>query len=224
MKFQTDYLFRALWASLFAALLLPGFASGQAVSMSDLEQRDEIWYENGGETPFTGMVDESGEPAGRIEDGIMVGRWYGRHDDGVRWITDYESGEQRYHAMFYDDEQMQFEGWYANNRPDSIWREWALNGTLVSETHYHNGAPEGTYTLWNAEGELLYQAEYIGGQLDGPVGWWYEGGQKRWTTSYVKGERSGTWTQWTRDGEIFMQSEWKDDQLVSRFNPHKHDL
>ena len=214
--------------SIFASMLLLALSMtsttiAQTTSSAALEQRDGLWYERGSDMPFTGDVEDAGEMAGRIEEGIRVGQWSGWHENGeVAWTTDYDQGQQVHHAMYFETGQQRFDVSYRDGAPDGITRMWSKNGVLARETNYKAGQRDGSHTLWDQDGKLFFSANYNAGKLHGPAIWWFDNGQKRWETSYAEGMRNGTWIQWQRDGELFMQSEWKNGELVSRNNPHAH--
>ena len=202
-------------------LCLACSAQAQSVTSGELEQRNNLWYLIGSETPFSGEVKDPGELTGRIESGHREGRWTAWHSSGnVSWETDYETGVMTYHAMYYPDGSARFEGKYVQGRLDGIAKAWYAHGTLQSETTYRLGQRNGERNLWGPEGALLYSTRYTSGQLDGPAIWWYDNGQQRWATYYKQGKKWGVWTQWARDGRILGQSDWKDNRMVSRQSRH----
>ena len=187
------------------------------VSSSELENRDNVWYLKGSETPYSGAVLDEGQRGGELVDGVRVGRWTTWNGEGnVSSISDYNEGEMHFHAMYHSNGNKRFEGSFANGRPDGQHQTWYASGVQQAEVMYAKGRRHGPYTLWDLEGHVLYTAEYSSGQLDGPAIWWYQNGEKRWATSYKKGERWGIWTQWDTRGRILMQSDWKDGQLIAR--------
>lgn len=203
------------------ALLGSTAAVAQAVHPDDLEQREGRYYEKGSAEPYSGKVEDPGQVAGQMEDGLRVGRWTGWHENGKQaWVSEFEEGIARYHAMWYPDGRERFEGHYVEGRPDGLHTAWSESGQKISERSYRQGQLDGKRQVWDPDGHLLQVAEYRDGQPHGPTIWFYADGQKRWETHYDAGQRTGTWTQWTQKGEIFMQSEWEGGKLVKRNNPH----
>ncbi len=203
------------------ALLGSTAALAQAVHPDELEQREGLYYEKGSDTPYSGKVEDPGQMVGQVEDGQRTGQWKGWHENGRQaWVSEYEEGRTRRHAMWYPNGQMRFEGNYGESGPDGLHVSWREDGQKVSERSYRQGKPDGKRQVWAPEGHLLHVAQYQDGQQHGPTIWYYADGQKRWETHYEAGQRTGTWTQWTRKGEVFMQSQWDHGTLVKRTNPH----
>ena len=197
-------------------------ALAQTVPPDSLEQREGLYYEKSSDTPYSGTVEDPGQMTGQVEDGLRVGQWKGWHENGQQaWVSEYEGGRTRYHAMWYVNGQMRFEGNYGEDGPDGLHVSWREDGQKVSERFYRQGKPEGKRQVWAPGGHLLLVAHYQDGQRHGPSIWYFANGQKRWETHYDADQRTGTWTQWTSKGELFMRSEWKDGMLVSRHNPHE---
>jgi len=198
-------------------LLIPSTIYAQSVTSEELEQRDNLWYLSGSDTPFTGELRDEGVREGKIENGQRVGRWTTWHENGnISSESDFVASAMTYHAMYFPNGAMRFKGTYSDGRLDGPVSLWHPSGTPQSETEFAMGQRHGKRILWDLEGNVLYSAFYTAGQLDGPAIWWYDNGQKRWATYHKKGQKWGVWTQWTRDGRIIGQSDWEDGIMVAR--------
>ena len=83
-------LFKTLLTILFISLLS---SPSWSVTLSDLVQRQGIFYEKFTDVPFTGKV--TGKYQGVIKNGKEDGAWIGYHENGQLWFKEnYKNGKK----------------------------------------------------------------------------------------------------------------------------------
>ncbi len=205
---------------LSGSLLLNQAVNAQ-IRLNDLELRDQLLYEPGSDTPYTGPVTDNGTTVGQVEAGKRMGEWVWYSPQGDReFMVVYEDGVRIRSMGWHPNGQRETEWTFKNGQPDGTMRSWDRHGTLRQERVMVAGLLQGSYQIWDHHGNLLYSATYTNGELDGPATWWHTNGNKRWETHYAAGEKTGTWEQRDTDGSLRMRTEWENGILVSRHNPH----
>ncbi len=103
----------------------------ESVSETDsVAERDGLYYEKFGETPFTGIV--TGKNQGRIKDGKKEGEWVGYWGNG----------------------QLMSKVNFKNGKEEGEWVGYHGNGQLSSKGSYKNGLWEGGWVEYNGDGTV----------------------------------------------------------------------
>jgi len=189
---------------LFIALLSSPSWS-QTVSMDDLVERNNLYFEKFTDVPFSGKVtgqwngnykdgkpdglwekysvDGELEEKGSYKDGIRLGRWtlYYREQGGVEFLGIFNGG-------FNSGMIAKATGSYNDSKKDGLWE----------------------YYRWN--GKVLYKETYKDGLKDGLYEEFYENGQIKAKGSYVLGEKNGLWKTFLGDGEIWEKGLYKNGE------------
>ena len=206
---------------LLITLFVPMVALGQ-VRSDQLETRDGLLYRVGEDTPYTGDVQDTGELAGRVEDGKRMGEWTTYFPNGQRGMVEvYEAGIRTERISWYENGAMSSRTYFdAEGGITGLMQHWDRQGNLREAHEWENGVEHGDAKLYDHNGALLRSATFVDGEPHGAVTWWYPDGSKRWETHFDRGIRTGTWTQYDREGGAFMTSTWSDGKLVSRRGMH----
>lgn len=68
---------------------------------------------------------------------------------------------------WYDNGQLWWECYYANDNRHGLWRQWHLNGQLAFEGYYINDQEQGLWRQWRDNGKLWWEWYYVNGVLEG---------------------------------------------------------
>ncbi len=160
--------------SLLPVVLLPAVlaCTGQ-VQVSDLKERDGIWYVSDPSDPFTGEAvawHDNGQPMTRkpFVDGKVDGVWTEWNEDGgKRYEASWKEGKQHGPSTWwYDDGQMKKQEEYAMDVPNGVHREWYENGQMKSQRPFIDGDPDGTWLFWTDQGRVDRKEVYKDGVLE----------------------------------------------------------
>jgi antitoxin component YwqK of YwqJK toxin-antitoxin module len=134
-----------------------------ALQISDLISRNGLYYEEGADAPFTGVLDE-GDERGAIKNGKREGHW----------------------RLYAYCDPLEAEGW---GFPDSNHVDgWHIG----SEGKFRNGRKKGTWVEYNQEsGVVLSRGEYEGEDRVGHWTYYWANGQVREAGMYVHEEKAG---------------------------------
>jgi len=98
--------------------------------LSDLVQRDGIYYKKFSNEPFTGRLE--GKHQVYIKDGKRWGEWF----------------------EYYANGQLFSHGWYQANERHGRWVFYLQDGSPHSETYWVNGVKDGRWELYNRDGTI----------------------------------------------------------------------
>jgi antitoxin component YwqK of YwqJK toxin-antitoxin module len=83
-----------LTSVVLVVLLFPSLALGETVKFEDLVERGEVYYKKFTDIPFSGTV--TGNPQGKLKNGIKDGPWVSYHDNGQLWSKGtYKDGKKK---------------------------------------------------------------------------------------------------------------------------------
>ena len=104
--------------------------------MSDLVERNDLYYEKFTNVPFTGKV--TGREQGSFKNGKRDGAWVGYHKNGQLW----------------------YENNYKNGKSEGTWTDYHTNGQLWSKGNYKNGRLDGVWVVYSRDGQLYSKDTY----------------------------------------------------------------
>ncbi|MEO9481876.1 MAG: hypothetical protein ABJG47_00430 [Ekhidna sp.] len=117
-----------------------------------------------------------------------------------------DSTLQGSYEAFYLNGSLKTYGWYAKNRPDSVWHYYYENGRKKAEGRFRKGVPRGDWKYYYENGNIKSE-----GKLNGTdkVGFWrfyYENDGEKSNGNYAKNQKNGIWNYFFEDGSIKAQS------------------
>jgi antitoxin component YwqK of YwqJK toxin-antitoxin module len=137
--------------TLLVFLLTPFYSFSQTavntVDWSQLEERDDIRYKTGSETPYSGAV-VSFNSNGQKK---LAGNFVNGKEEGL-------------FTEWYQNGQKISEVKYVNGEPEGLETRWHRNGQKQSEINYINGKKEGLETRWNKNGKKHREINHVNGK------------------------------------------------------------
>jgi antitoxin component YwqK of YwqJK toxin-antitoxin module len=146
-----------------------------------------------------------------------------------------------YAKMYYIDGKVQAEGKYVNQKKDSVWRFYNVDGLFLSEeswamgkregksivyhpgttqpasvTIYKNGVEEGPYVEYYLDGQKKMEATYIAGNMEGTATWYFSDGRINIIGAYQHAVKHGKWTYYNADGSVKGTETWSLGKLTSQ--------
>ena len=112
-------------------------------SVSDLVERDGIYYKKFTETLFSGEI--TGKVQGNYKRGKKEGEWVSYDDNG----------------------QLSGKGSFKNGKRDGAWVKYHDNGQLKNKGSYKNGKREGDWVGYHDNGNVSYRGSYKNGKKEG---------------------------------------------------------
>ena len=114
---------------------------------------------------------------------------------------------------YYDGEK--FEANFIDGELNGLYREWCINGKLMTEGNYKNGKQEGLwiyYSFWDNCGFLEYEINYKDGLFHGLKKEFWENGQLKHKGYWSDGKKHGTHKFWYLGGALGREENYKDDK------------
>ena len=157
----------------------------EGVNAEEVEEREDIVYLKGSDTPYTGKVfrfHENGQMARETS-------WKEGKQDGLG-VTWHENGQKKSEVNYKDGK---FEGLMVG---------WHENGQKNGEVNWKNGKKDGLALHWHESGQKKGEANYKDDKRDGLVVEWHENGQKLFEGNFKDGEEvEGSVKYWNSKGE-----------------------
>ncbi len=119
---------------------------------NDLEIRDNIIYQRGKNTPFTGIERT------RVQDKIIEYEIV----DGIK------HGNFR---LYFDNGNLEIDGKIEQNINTGLWKYFYETGELESEGYFVEDLPEGRWVWYYQSGEIKEEGSFHKGKR---VAWWYQ--------------------------------------------------
>jgi len=154
--------------------------------MDDLVERDDLYYKELTDIPFTGEI--TGIEQGKIKNGKKEGPWVG----------------------YYKNGQLDYKGTYKNGKWDGPWVSYYDNGQLWLKGTYKDGKWDGPWVYYYKDGQLDYKGTYKDGKLDGPWETYYYNGQLSEKGNYKDDEKEGLWVSYYKNGQLDYKGTYKD--------------
>ena len=114
-----------------------------SVTLGDLVERNDLYYEKFTDVPFTGEV--TGSEQGSFESGNRDGTW----------------------VMYHTNGQLRNKGNWKNNKREGVWFNYFDDGTLDRKGSFTKGINEGTWAYYHRNGQLSYKGNWKNGKQDG---------------------------------------------------------
>lgn len=152
-----------------------------------------------------------------------------------------KNGTVAYAKMFYVNGKLEAEGKYLNQKKDSVWNYYSMDGLFISTekwangkkegkaivyhpgtkqaasiTNYKNGLPEGEYVEYYSGGQLKMKVNYVAGNMEGTATWYYEDGRINIIGAYQHAVKHGKWTYYNADGTVKGTETWAFGKLTSQ--------
>lgn len=80
-------------------------------------------------------------------------------------------------VSYYKNGKKFHEEIYRHGQRDGVFRMWAENGVLTSESHASGGKAHGKSTQWTNDGRKMREETYKDGKLEGEAVWWNADGE-----------------------------------------------
>jgi antitoxin component YwqK of YwqJK toxin-antitoxin module len=201
--------------------------SVRVITVDKTEVKNDLRYEIGQITPFTGLV-RGMYTNGKKE--IEINYKEGKKE-GVQTSWD-EKGNKRLEVNYkngksegllttwYENGQKKGEVNYENGKLQGVGITWHENGKKRSELNY-NRKKNGLFTEWYENGKKKIEVNYKEGKKQGLEIIWYNNGKKKSEASYKDGEKHGLQTEWDEKGKK-SETMWdKGNRKIQRFLPVK---
>lgn len=143
--------------------------------------------------------------------------------------------------MYYVDGKLQAEGKYVDQKKDSVWKYYNMDGLFLSEENwvkgkregksivYHpgtkqaasvtifkNGLEEGPYVEYYLDGQKKMEATYVAGNMEGTATWYFTDGRINIIGAYQHAVKHGKWTYYNADGSVKGTETWTLGKLTSQ--------
>lgn len=163
---------------------------------------------------------------GQFKDDKPFGVFIHYYESGeVKSKTNYD-GLKVYSEVYYAKGQLMAKGKFVDQKKDSIWNYYDLEGWLSLHENYVKGKrfgesfsyyPDGNIAIMKTylddkengpfiqnfkNGKTESEGEYLGGNYNGKYTFYYDTGKKLHTGDYINGKRNGVWAFYNANGSI----------------------
>lgn len=146
-----------------------------------------------------------------------------------------------YAKMYYVDGKLQAQGKYVNQKKDSTWLFYNVDGLFLSEenwvmgkregksivyhpgtkqaasiTIYKNGLEDGPYVEYYLDGQKKMEATYVAGNMEGTATWYFTDGRINIIGAYQHAVKHGKWTYYNADGTVKGTETWNLGKMTSQ--------
>ena len=156
----------------------------EGVNAEEVEEREDIVYLKGSDTPYTGKVfrfHENGQMARETS-------WKEGKQDGLG-VTWYENGQKNGEVN------------WKNGKKDGLALHWHESGQKKGEANYKDDKRDGLVVEWHENGQKLFGGNFKDGKKDGVWTQWHESGRKSMESHYKDGVGSDI-KAWRATGEL----------------------
>ena len=138
-----------------------------SVTLTDLVERNGLYYEKFTDVPFTGKL--IGSPQGSFKNGQREGAW----------------------VNYYENGQLEYKGNYKDGYQEGAWISYYENGQLYYKGNLKNGWLEGAWVWYYGNGRVNNKGNYNKGKRDGAWVYYREDGtiSKPMTGTFKDGEK-----------------------------------
>ena len=214
----------------------------ETLTMDDLVERNDLYYEKFSDVPFTGEI--SGIEIGSFKNGKKNGEWLSYHrngqlfskgnftngEKGGLWEFYHENGQLKAKDNFkngkldgesfyyWDNGQLSGKGIYKNNKGEGTWVGYHVNGQLSFRNNYNkSGELDGATVMYTDNGQLMYKGTYKNGERDGYwENFWSINGQLKTRGYYKNGKKEGYWEHFNKDGIVmdYVTGTYQNGELI----------
>lgn len=146
-----------------------------------------------------------------------------------------------YAKMYYPDAKLQAEGKYVNQKKDSVWNFYNVDGLFLSTenwvngkkegkaivyhpgtkqaasiTNFKNGLEEGEYIEYYLDGQVKMKTSYVAGNIEGTAIWYFSDGRINILGAYQHAVKHGKWTYYNSDGTVKGTETWAFGKMTSQ--------
>lgn len=122
--------------------------------------------------------------------------------------------------LFFENGQLLSDGFYYQEKKDSLWYNYAPSGELISAENYKNDLLNGKAVYYYKEGQIMEhklqverKANYQAGKLHGVYQTYYYNGKLKQEGTYDKGLKQGIWTEYNATGQKIATMKYDKDLL-----------
>ena len=127
------------------------------------------------------------------------------------WIVKFDKSKQTYK-----------EGKYLDNNKEGIWKEYLINGILISEITYSRNEPSGYAKIYYTNGQLAEEGVWENDCWTGKYIAYYKNGNVNYKWQFTKeGLRTGKQQYFYENGKQMISGNWengKESGVISRYN------
>ncbi len=173
--------------------------------------------------------------AGKVENGLKVGKWIQYHDNGkireegkfendrYQMLNSWDINEKQiitdgfgtYISYFPNGTSISEMGEIKNGYKNGLWQMYfESNGNVNQELLYVDGKMEGHQKFYFESGNLYLEGLMKNDLKEGEWKWYYENGNLSSTVSYVNDKKEGTQILWSEAGEKVKVEEYKNGELM----------
>ncbi len=159
---------------------------------------------------------------GNFKDDKPVGKFVYKYQSGVvkAVIDNKPNSNVSFVKLYFENQALMADGFYRNQKKDSIWMNYNERGELVSGESYKNDKLNGkkiTYylndQLENGELKVLSVTIFKDDIRDGVFKEYYPNGTMKMSGNYVNGLRTGEWVEYYNTGQVMSRVLYKADYL-----------
>jgi antitoxin component YwqK of YwqJK toxin-antitoxin module len=169
---------------LFLVLILANFVFGQGENKTDvngLKQGEwKKFHENG-------MLSK----VGIFKDDHPVGEWLYYYDSGKMMVKITHKGAESHSISFHKSGGPQSIGKFVNQKKDSTWVYYDLDGYKIASDFFINGEKNRISYVYYQSGKIAEEKEYKAGFEQGAYHMFWKDGKKKKTATYENGALEG---------------------------------
>ena len=183
---------------------------------------------------------------GNFKNDKPVGEFKYYYDSGnIQSKMDHKTNGVSYFIAFYKTGEIKAVGKYINQKRDSTWNFYDLdglkkssefyiegmknrvsyayypNGQIAEEKEFFNDFENGKWNTYFEDGKKKMQATYENGSLEGKAVYYRQGGNRSISGFYYHGSRNGVWLYFEDDGKKIKKKEKYD--VGKRIDENKDD-
>mgnify|MGYP001617586528 CR=1 FL=1 len=137
---------------------------------------------------FISLFEVNGQEFVNVEKNYANGLTKERYHGVVVGIDTTRKGS---YSFYFENGRLMQEGFYTDNRPDSIWITYFPSGARKSLFNYSRGLKSGGYIFWNYDGSIYQKGTNKSDKLDGLLITYFPNGQATAESNYQKGYLNG---------------------------------
>lgn len=122
--------------------------------------------------------------------------------------------------LYFDNGQVLSDGFYKQEKKDSLWFNYAQSGELMSAENYKNDLLNGKALYYYKEGQVLEhklqverRVQYLDGKLHGKYQSYFYNGKLKQEGSYERGLKQGLWSEYNSKGVLIGTMKYVNDFL-----------
>lgn len=148
---------------------------------------------------------------GEFKNDQPIGTFYYYDNTGALTLMMKNDGDIGRSELYYSKGPLKAKGNYVDQKKDSIWNYYSIEGFKISEELYLNGVKEGVWKVYYKDGTLAEEKNYNKGFENGAWIQYYENGKKRLTATYENGSMEGKIYFYDAAGKKIMEGNYKHD-------------